>query len=383
MKRFARWSDSTAPALAVLAALLARVDIATKPLWARLQRVREVRSAGLAWLDAWRVAGMPAIAGGASLTEGQHAGEFLLGERSADTRETVTVLSGQNLKAGAVVGRVNKGVGRVSTPTVVGTGNGTATLVFAGPEVELGNYVLTCITAVANGGVFSLVAPSGKALPNLTLTVGAGATTAYTSRHINFSITDGSTDFAVNDAFTFIVSTTAPIVIGTGNGTISGLSLGPDAKTGTYRVENIAAVVNGGEFKVISPDGDMIANGFIVAGAGGTWVLANQRQLNLTVTDGATDFAVADAFNVCVFNQAPALAPGKVVAWDPTTFDGRDDVAGILYDNVDASAADKTGVIVSRFAEVMKGSLIWGAAITASQKESAYLDLAKRGVIAL
>jgi hypothetical protein len=117
-----------------------------------------------------------------------------------------------------------------------------------------------------------------------------------------------------------------------------------------------------------------------VAGAGGTLVLANQRQLNLTITDSTTDFAVGDAFNVCVFNQ---LLGGKAVAWDPLTFDGRDDVAGILYDNVDASAADKAGVLVSRAAEVMKGSLIWAAAITAAQKESAYRDLAARGVIAL
>jgi hypothetical protein len=104
------------------------------------------------------------------------------------------VLSGQNLKAGAVVGRVSRGIGRVSIPTVVGTGNGTVSQVFAGPDVEVGNYVLTCTAAVANGGVFSLTSPSGKALPALTMTPGAGGTTKSTrSRHINFTITDGAT----------------------------------------------------------------------------------------------------------------------------------------------------------------------------------------------
>jgi len=315
-----------------------------------------------------------------SLVEGTHAGEFILSEAPGNrSRNNVVVLSGQNLAAGAVCGRVTKGVGRVSTPTVVGTGNGTASQVFAGPEVELGNYVLTCITAVANGGVFSLTTPSGKLLPNLTLTVGAGGTTVYTSRHINFSITDGSTDFAAADAFTFVVSTTAPLVIGTGSGTVSGLSLGPDAKPGNYRVENIEAITNGGRFKIVGPDGDVVAVGSIVAGAGGTLVLAAQRQLNITITDATTDFAVGDAFNVAVFNQ---LAGGKAVAWDPLTFDGRDDAVGLLYDNVDASAADKAGVLVGLDAEVMKTSLRWGAGITAAQKESAYLDLANRGVIA-
>ena len=183
----------------------------------------------------------------------------------------------------------------------------------------------------------------------------------------------------MGDVFTFVVDTTAPAVIGTGNGTVSAITLGPDAKPGNYRLEITAAIANGGEFKLTSPDGDIVEQGFIVAGAGGTFVGANKRQLNFTLTEGATDFAVADAFNISVFNQ---LAGGKTVAWDPTTFDGRDDVAGVLYDNVDASAADLAGVIVARDATVIKGSLEWAAAITAAQKESAYRDLASRGVIA-
>jgi hypothetical protein len=384
MKGVARWSNAILPMLTIVAALLAHVDVATRGTWDRLARLRASRlgrlgAAAAASLAAYAWSGdpmalaLPGLAFGAVLTEGQHAGEFLLGERTIDARETITVLSGQNLKAGAVVGRVTKGVGRVTIPTVVGTGNGTATVVFAGPEVLKGNYVVTCITAAANGGTFSVVNPAGKALPN------AVVGTPYRSREINFTLNDGATDFIVGDVFTFVVDTTAPAVVGTGNGTISGLSLGPDAKPGNYRVENVAVVTNGGEFKVVGPDGDVVAVGFIVAGAGGTLVLANQRQLNLTITDGSTDFALADAFNVCVFNELVA----KAVAWDPLTFDGRDDAAGILYDNVDASAADKPGVLVSRGAEVMKGSLIWAAAITAAQKESAYRDLAARGVVAL
>jgi|GEM_PF-297648 len=376
MKRIARWSLPTLPILAVLAALRAHVDVATRPLWRRLQRVRDARGAGLAWLDAWRIAGMPAIAGGSALTEPQHAGEFLLAERSVNRRESITVLSGQNLAAGAVVGRVTKGVGGASVPTVVGTGNGTMSAVFAGPEIQKGNYVVKCIAIAANGGTFSVTNPAGRALPNAVMAAGS---VTYRSREINFTITDGSTDFALNDTFTIVVGTTAPTVVGTGNGTISGLSLGPDAKTGHYRVECIEAITNGGAFKVVGPDGDEVAVGYIVAGAGGTLVLANQRQLNLTITDGSTDFAVGDYFNVAVFNELS----GKVVAWDPTTYDGRDDVAGILYDAVDASAGDLPGVLVSRDAEVRKSALQWAAAITAAQKESAYRDLAARGVIAL
>lgn len=314
-----------------------------------------------------------------SMTEDAHAGEFLLGEHrgiGAPSRENITVLSGQNLPAGAVVGRVTRGVGRVSVPTVVGTGTGTATAVSAGPDVQEGNYAVVCTAAAPNGGTFSVTNPSGKALPDAT--VG----TAYLSREINFTLNDGGTDFIVGDAFTFVVSTTAPTVIGTGTGTVSAITLGPDAQPGLYRLECITAILNGGTFKLVSPDGDVVAVGSIVAGAGGTLVLSLQRQLNITITDASTDFAVGDYFNVCVFNK---LAGGKVVAWDPvpSSFDGREDVAGVLYAAVDATSADTAGVILARGAVVMKSALRWGAAITSAQKEWAYTDLAKQiGLIA-
>ncbi len=310
----------------------------------------------------------------ASKTEGRYASEFILSEALGTlSRENITVLSGQDLSAGAVIGRVNKGVGKAAIPAVVGTGNGVMSALFAGPEVEVGSYVVTCITAATNGGTFSVTTPSGNLLPN------AVVGTPYRSRHINFNIADGSTDFIVGDVFTIVVTTGAAAVVGTGNGTISGLSLGPDAKAGQYRVECIEAITNGGAFKVVSPDGETVAVGYIVAGAGGTLVLANQRQLNLTITDASTDFAVGDFFDVFVYNQ---LAGGKIVAWDPTTYDGRHDAAGLLYDNVDASLADKAGVIVARQAEVRKNDLQWASAITAQEKESAYLDLAALGIVA-
>ncbi|MEO8070964.1 MAG: hypothetical protein ABI652_06150, partial [Acidobacteriota bacterium] len=211
-----------------------------------------------------------------TLTEAVHTGEFLAWESTSFMREQVTVASGQTLLAGAVVGRVNKGVGRVSTPAVVGTGNGTVSQVYAGPDVEVGSYVLTNTAAVAHGGVFSLTSPSGKVLPALTMTPGAGGSTDYRSRHLNFTITDGSTDFALADAFTFVVGTTAPVVIGTGNGVISAITLGPDARPGNYRFEITQAITNGGQFKVTDPDGEVVEVGFIVAGAGGTFVGAGK-----------------------------------------------------------------------------------------------------------
>jgi len=365
MKRMAG-RNTIAPLVAVLAALYSVVDISTKALHTRLQRLRAARTAGLRWLDALRVSGVPSIAGGSSLTEGTYAAEFLLNEVSDGRRESITVLSGQDLASGAVVGRVTKGVGRASIPTVVGTGNGTMTAVSAGPEVELGSYVVTCTVAATNGGTFSVVTPSGLALPTATVA------TPYVSRHINFTINDSSTDFIVGDAFTIIVGTTAPVVVGTGNGTIGTITLGADAIPGNYVLTCTVAATNGGTFSVVAPDGDRLADAVV-----GTAYVS--RQINFTITDGSTDFIATDLFNLAVFNQ---LSGGKVVAWNPASVDGRQRVAGVLYAAVDASTADVAGVIVSRDAEVTKSLLAWAAGITAGQKASAYLDLAARGIIA-
>jgi hypothetical protein len=291
----------------------------------------------------------------------------------------VTVLSGQTLKAGAVVGRVSKGIGRVSIPTVTGSspGNGTVSAVFAGPEVEVGSYLLQCTAIATHGGTFSLTTPSGKLLPALVMAGGTGATTVYTSRHLNFSITDGSSDFAVTALFTFVVGTTAPTVIGgTGTGVMTALSLGPDAKSGNYRVINRVVIADGGDFEVIGPDGGSIGR-FNWAATSATAAFTS-RQINFTLSD-ATDYIAGNYFDVAVFNS---LAGGKVVAWDPLTFDGRHLAVGVLYDNVDAAASDLPGVIVTRDESVIKSALQWAAAISAAQKDSAYADLAGRGVIA-
>ena len=314
-----------------------------------------------------------------SLTEGQHAGEFLIsmapGSRSLDK---VTVVSGQTLKAGAVLGRTALGIGRASIPTVVGTGNGTMSLVTVGPEAEVGNYVVKLKTVVADGGVFSVTSPSGKVLDDLTLTPGAGGTTAYTGPHINFSITDGSTDFALNDTFTIVVSTTAPTVIGgTGTGTISALSLGPQAIPGNYRVINREAITNGGRFEVIAPNGQSLGDNFLMTAGSGTATAFVTPHIKFTLTD-ATDFIAGNYFDVAVFNQ---LSGGKVKAWDPAGVGGEGQVAGVLWDNVDAAAGDKVATMLARDAEVTKGQLQFATGVSAGEKELAYEQLAALGII--
>lgn len=103
-----------------------------------------------------------------------------------------------------------KKVATAITPSAVtGTGNGTCTAasVVTGPIVPLvGDYVLTCIEAITNGGVFKLEDPNGMMVAgNLLLTAGAGGASVFEVGGLTFTINDGSTDFAVGDTFTLPV----------------------------------------------------------------------------------------------------------------------------------------------------------------------------------
>ncbi len=135
-----------------------------------------------------------------SIDQGNTIADILKWESDASlSREKVTVLSGQNLALGTVLGKVT--IGSVPTTGTAGAGNsgaGTCTSVTAGTDTKVGTYTLKAITA-GSGAVFSVEDPDGYALPN------AITGTAYTNEQINFTINDGSPDFAVGDSFTITV----------------------------------------------------------------------------------------------------------------------------------------------------------------------------------
>lgn len=71
-------------------------------------------------------------------------------------------------------------------------------------------------------------------------------------------------------------------------------------------------------------------------------------------------------------------ASGKYVAYDETATDGSETAVGVLYADVDASAADAVGVAFVRDAEVAASKLVWGTADDAAGT----IDLAAVGVVA-
>lgn len=315
-----------------------------------------------------------------SYTEGTHSHEGLISESPMfRSREEVTVLSGQNLSDMHVVGKVSHAWGRAPVPTVSGTGNGTMSNVKPGPLAKAGTYTVTCTTAATNGGTFSVTDPDSVTIGTLVLTAGAGTATVFRSDQMEFTITDGSTDFVVNDSFSIVVAEdTAPTVVGTGNGTLSAISLGRHAEHGTYTLTCTAAVTNGGTFSITTPSGARLPDLVMTAGAG-TATAYTSDHVNLTITDGATDFAADDVFYLAVLQGS-----GKYVAWDPTPtdYDGRHRVGGVLLTAVDASSADKSGAIIARDAEVLKGPLSWLTGLAAGEQNAAYEQMKDLNIIA-
>jgi hypothetical protein len=121
-------------------------------------------------------------------TETVHPFEFVLSEAPGQrSREVVTLASGSKYSAGQVLAASMTGTGE----KISGTGNGTVGSVTIGAQAQPGIYVLTCIAAAADAGTFSVVAPDGSQLPNLTVAA------AYSSSHISLTVADGSTDWGV------------------------------------------------------------------------------------------------------------------------------------------------------------------------------------------
>jgi hypothetical protein len=112
------------------------------------------------------------------------------------SREAVTVeqASARVLVPGQVLGRVFTAV--VAKVSGTGNGNAAAASVTFGRDAQPGVYTLTCTAASTDAGTFSVVAPDGTRLADLTVA------SAYTSTHINLTIPDGSTDWGAGAIIT-------------------------------------------------------------------------------------------------------------------------------------------------------------------------------------
>lgn len=153
------------------------------------------------------VAAIPLMGVGmAVLTEGQNAEEFIVSEAAGErSRASITLISGQNLSAGAVLGKITKGTASSAAYSVANsgrdnTGNGTMGAVTVGAGAKVGAYRLTILEPGTNVGTFQVEDPDG-------IVIGTGVVAAaFSAGGLSFTLADGSTDFVAGDGFIITVA---------------------------------------------------------------------------------------------------------------------------------------------------------------------------------
>ena len=299
-----------------------------------------------------------------TFTEGRHGGEFIIDEMELNGSRDVITVGGGNLSAGSVVGKLTKGAATKAAVSGGNTGNGTFTLdvtapVLAGAKrgiytarvvggtagvstanhagkvgngtcgtltvdagADAGVWVVKCTDVDAvNTGTFSVTRPDGTA--DGIATVGV----AYNSpRGINFTLTDGSTDYAEGDQYDVTVTQAVPVGFG-------------------YIV-------------VKDPDGTDVG-AVINLSASGAFV----NQIKFVAAPGLADFIVGDGFDVTV-----TAVPGEYVLSPTSGSNGAQTGAAILIYNVDATTDAVQTTALVRKAIVNKNRLVLDVSINDAPK---------------
>jgi hypothetical protein len=74
-------------------------------------------------------------------------------------------------------------------------------------------------------------------------------------------------------------------------------------------------------------------------------------------------------------------ATGLLKELDPAGADGTENPAGVLIEDVDASAADTLSVIIARHAILADHAVVWSAGITPTEQAAATAALETRGIL--
>ena len=97
------------------------------------------------------------------LTEGRHAGEFVVAEGNGSiSRETITVLSGETLEAGTVLGKVTaSGKYKALDPAAVDGSEAAAGVLYGGVDASVADAEGVAIVRLAEVHAGELVWPDG------------------------------------------------------------------------------------------------------------------------------------------------------------------------------------------------------------------------------
>lgn len=156
---------------------------------------------------------------------------------------------------------------------------------------------------------------------------------------------------------TFTLDATTPLLLG--------------AKLGVYTLRCIAAAANNGTFRLEDPDGNVL--GDIVMAAGAATV---SEQIKGALADGSSDFIVGDGFDITV-----SAIVEKEAEYNPAGTNGSQIATGILYGAVNATSADTRGVAYKRDCEHNADIVVWKTGLTTAQKAKGISDLKRHGII--
>lgn len=179
------------------------------------------------------------------------------------TTRKVTILSGQNLVAGAVIGAIALGAVTVTPGAAVsasgGTpGNGSIGTVTADSGAQEGTYQVVIIEPGANVGTFEVIRPDG------TLD-GTGVVAVAYNGSINFTLADGATDFVAGDRIPVVVDYAA----GSGKYKLS-LAAAVDGSETPDMVLAYDADASGGDLEAIAYETANVVAGALTLGTGHT-----------------------------------------------------------------------------------------------------------------
>lgn len=158
----------------------------------------------------------------------------------------------------------------------------------------------------------------------------------------------------------------------TGNGTFvldEATPVRPGAKPGVYTLRCIAAATNAGTFALMDPDGFALGQYTITGGAGGTVTIDND--IKGVLTDGSTDFAVGDGFDVTV-----AAGSDKYVLSASAAVDGSADPVAVLAEDADASEGDAVAPVFFS-GEFAADRMIFGTGHTAASVDAIWRKAGK------
>ena len=291
-------------------------------------------------------------------TEGNYLNDLLKWElENLHSREQVTVLAGQDLAMGDVIGMITKSTPTTGTAGGANTGGGAMASVTAGTKTEIGTYTIECVdistqtpatpaTAAAfthntgDGTMGAVVVGATAKVGVYTLEVMlVGATAAFIVRYpdgsycgqgavatefvgggLTFTLADGGTDYIVGDGFTI---------------TVAAATSGAGAK-----------------WDVKTPSGVKLSEQALTGSA------YTSDHLNFTISDSGTNFAVCDTFTVAV-----AAGSGKVKELNLTGVDGSQDAYGVLVEGVDTTDTTKKYIAYTSggVAELEPGDTVTGA----------------------